>query len=111
MRTSPTGPQGSLPRDLTTPHPFPSFATFVEARERLRMWEKINQPISYCCRRGLSLIAFRRSVSIRCSNRFFRLTVDDQDTIGFLKPETSVGEKKSLSESEAGPQIQEAMRI
>ena len=25
---------------------------------------------------------------------FFRLTVDDQDTIGFLTPETSVGEKK-----------------
>jgi hypothetical protein len=69
------------------------------------MWEKINHPISCCSRRGLSLIAFRRSVSIRCSNRFFRLTVDDQDTIGFLKPETSVGEKKSLSGSGAGPRF------
>jgi hypothetical protein len=42
--------------------------------------------------RGLSLIAFRRSITDAAI--VVRLTVGSQDTIGFVTPETLVREKK-----------------
>jgi hypothetical protein len=56
------------------------------------MRHKINHPIFSAADRGLSLIAFRRSITDAAI--VVRLTVGSQDTIGFVTPETLVREKK-----------------
>jgi hypothetical protein len=48
---------------------------------------------------GLSLIVLRWSVGIGCSNRFLRLGVGGQQTIGFFMPKALVPRKKSLNGS------------